>query len=248
MQILEEAKKMYASQSSGASKLNNIAANSDAFEPQMCISEEECDGQSNSKRKATNDARSDNESNSPNHSHLKGSNTKKHKSSQILGRTKGVNRAHTLNNGVDNTKREGPRWDPDRLTTETRFVLGSKANKALGFGATRGRLYTKHADLFRYIGDAEDKQWLHEHGLMPPAGGRAYLIIRQDIEDLLNSDEYKDAPGVEADCMGDGFTVPEYMIGKMKMIMHAMRSKGGLIEAQVANVGTDNNPGVSEVQ
>lgn len=48
--------------------------------------------------------------------------------------------------------------NPDRVTVNTRFVLGSKANKALGFGSARGRLYTKHTDLFRYIGDQEDSK------------------------------------------------------------------------------------------
>lgn len=87
------------------------------------------------------------------------------------------------------------------------FSQGSKANKALGFGSTRGRLYTKHANLFRYIGDQEDKQWLQQHNLMPPAGGRAYLIIKQDIEELIFSDEYKNASGVNAADMGIGFQV-----------------------------------------
>ncbi|RWS03171.1 Deoxynucleotidyltransferase terminal-interacting protein 1-like protein [Dinothrombium tinctorium] len=124
-------------------------------------------------------------------------------------------------------KREGPQWDSSRLTPETRFVLGSKANKALGFGATRGRLYTKHPTLFRYIGDQEDKQWLHERKLMPLAGGRAYLLIKEDIESLLQSDEYKNAPGVNASDMGEGFTVPESMIVKMRGIMDAMRNGEG---------------------
>lgn len=242
MQILEEAKKMYASQSSGTSKVNNTGNSSDIFEPSVCIATEDYETTTcNSKRKVAVDTKSDNDSNSPNQSQIRASVAKKQKTGQVLGRPKGLCRTHTPSNGIDNTKREGPRWDPDRLSTETRFVLGSKANKALGFGATRGRLYTKHADLFRYIGDAEDKEWLHKHGLMPPAGGRAYLIIKQDIEDLLISDEYKNAPGIEADCMGEGFTVPEYMIGKMKLLMHTMRSKGGTGETQVSTVEADNS-------
>jgi len=121
-------------------------------------------------------------------------------------------------------KRDGRKWDPTRLSTQTKFVLGSRANKALGFGTTRGRLYTKHADLFRYIGDQEDKQWLHDNHLMPPAGGRAYLLIKEDILDLIESDEYKNAPGVNANDMGEGFTVPESMIIKMATVMQNMRN------------------------
>lgn len=128
----------------------------------------------------------------------------------------------------DGVRRDGHRWNPARLSADTKFVLGSKANKALGFGMTRGRLYTKHADLFRYIGDQEDKTWLSEHGLMPPAGGRAYLLIKQDIEDLIATPEYKGMPGVKASDMGQGFNVPERMIDKMKGLMTAMRTDGHL--------------------
>uniref|UniRef100_A0A3Q4GPF4 Deoxynucleotidyltransferase terminal-interacting protein 1 n=1 Tax=Neolamprologus brichardi TaxID=32507 RepID=A0A3Q4GPF4_NEOBR len=40
-------------------------------------------------------------------------------------------------------------WDPSRLSDSSTFVLGSRANKALGMGGTRGRIYIKHADLFK---------------------------------------------------------------------------------------------------
>lgn len=50
-------------------------------------------------------------------------------------------------------------WNKDRITAETRFVLGSKANRALGFGSARGRLYTKHTELFKYVGDSEDSKF-----------------------------------------------------------------------------------------
>lgn len=46
-------------------------------------------------------------------------------------------------------RREGPKWEENRLTYDTLFILGSKANKALGFGQTRGRLYIKHPTLFK---------------------------------------------------------------------------------------------------
>lgn len=143
----------------------------------------------------------------------------------LEGRTSSMSKSRNSGDGVD---RSGYRWDPERLTTSTKFVLGSKANKSLGFGLTRGRLYTKHPELFRYIGDMEDRTWLSERGLMPPAGGRAYLIIKEDIEQLIESDEYVNAPGVNADDMGQGFVVPQFMIDKMKSIMSNMRSKSGL--------------------
>lgn len=68
-----------------------------------------------------------------------------------------VNKAQVkliVSGGGDGVQRIGHRWNPTRLSTSTKFVLGSKANKALGFAMTRGRLYTKHADLFRYELDA----------------------------------------------------------------------------------------------
>ncbi|RWS21821.1 deoxynucleotidyltransferase terminal-interacting protein 1-like protein [Leptotrombidium deliense] len=177
------------------------------------------------KRRNRRDSDSNSESGSFNSCHLKPLVVKKKrmKTSPGRGRPPAVKVYSKTNESM---RREGPQWDPNRLTSETRFVLGSKANKALGFGATRGRLYTKHATLFRYIGDQEDKQWLHERRLMPLAGGRAYLLIRDDIQNLLDSDEYKNAPGVNPNDMGQGFTVPETMLVKMRTVMEAMRSNG----------------------
>ena len=148
--------------------------------------------------------------------------SKKRKKTGLEGRSSSMSKSRSSGDGVD---RSGHRWDPERLTVDTKFVLGSKANKSLGFGQTRGRLYTKHPDLFRYIGDMEDRQWLSERGLMPPAGGRAYLLIKEDIEDLIQSHEYIGQPGVNAGDMGDGFLVPQFMLEKMKVIMSSMQSK-----------------------
>ena len=48
-------------------------------------------------------------------------------------------------------RREAPKWEPSRFTPDTLFILGSRANKALGFGQTRGRLYIKHPELFKLV-------------------------------------------------------------------------------------------------
>ncbi|XP_038606532.1 deoxynucleotidyltransferase terminal-interacting protein 1 isoform X1 [Tachyglossus aculeatus] len=53
-------------------------------------------------------------------------------------------------------RRDGPKWDPDRLKSNTTFVLGSCANKALGMGGTRGRIYIKHPHLFKGLPGPED--------------------------------------------------------------------------------------------
>jgi deoxynucleotidyltransferase terminal-interacting protein 1 len=69
-------------------------------------------------------------------------------------------------------RREGGKWEAGRLGTETLFILGSRANKALGFGQTRGRLYIKHPELFKYSGDQTDKEWLAKASLMATTGGK----------------------------------------------------------------------------
>ncbi|XP_014823749.1 deoxynucleotidyltransferase terminal-interacting protein 1 isoform X2 [Poecilia latipinna] len=120
-------------------------------------------------------------------------------------------------------KREGPKWDPSRLNDSSTFVLGSRANKALGMGGTRGRIYIKHADLFKYAADAKDKQWLAERHHMRATGGKmAYLLIEEDIQDLSRSDEYRDCPDVRMDELKP-FGVPPWMVEKMQRAMEAQR-------------------------
>jgi len=112
-------------------------------------------------------------------------------------------------------RREGPKWEPERLNTDTLFILGSRANKALGFGQTRGRLYIKHPELFKYSGDQTDKEWLAKANLMATTGGKAYLMVLRDILDLAESPEYSSHPKQQPGELV-GFTVPEWMIEKMK--------------------------------
>lgn len=122
-------------------------------------------------------------------------------------------------------KREGPKWDPSRLNEKSTFVLGSRANKALGMGGTRGRIYIKHADLFKYAADAQDKHWLAERQHMRATGGKmAYLLIEEDVQDLAQSDDYRDCPELKLDEMKP-FAVPLWMIEKMQKAMEAQRSE-----------------------
>ncbi|KAF3855561.1 hypothetical protein F7725_016284 [Dissostichus mawsoni] len=117
----------------------------------------------------------------------------------------------------DSIKKEGPKWEPSRLNEGSTFVLGSRANKALGMGGTRGRIYIKHADLFKYAADAKDKQWLAERHHMRATGGKmAYLLIEEDIQDLARSDDYR---------MDElkPFSVPVWMVEKMQRAMEAQR-------------------------
>ncbi|XP_057701997.1 deoxynucleotidyltransferase terminal-interacting protein 1 [Corythoichthys intestinalis] len=120
-------------------------------------------------------------------------------------------------------KREGPKWEPSRLNERSTFVLGSRANKALGMGGTRGRIYIKHADLFKYAADTKDKQWLAERHHMRATGGKmAYLLIEEDVQDLAHGDDYKDCPDVKLDEMKP-FSVPMWMVEKMQKAMEAQR-------------------------
>ncbi|XP_077996471.1 uncharacterized protein LOC144449770 [Glandiceps talaboti] len=125
----------------------------------------------------------------------------------------------------DPVRRDGPKWDPVRVNEETLFVMGARANKALGLGATRGRLYYKHPELFKYCGDQEDKQWLYENGLMPATGGKAFILIVDDILDLAETDEYKNNPEI---CLQEikPFKVNQKIQEKMRAYVRANRTDG----------------------
>ncbi|XP_069807866.1 deoxynucleotidyltransferase terminal-interacting protein 1 [Dendropsophus ebraccatus] len=125
----------------------------------------------------------------------------------------------------DLIRREGPKWDPARLTETTNFVLGSRANKALGMGGTRGRIYLKHPELFKYTVDPQDKQWLSEKQYMRATGGKmVYLLLEEDILDLSDSDEYRDCKELRLDELKP-FSAPPWMIEKMRKYMEHVRTE-----------------------
>ena len=120
-------------------------------------------------------------------------------------------------------RREGPKWESDRLEQNTLFILGSRANKALGFGQTRGRLYIKHPELFKYSGDQTDKEWLAKANLMATTGGKAYLMVLSDILQLAQSPEYSSHPKQQPEELV-GFRVPQWMIEKMKAYIETAKT------------------------
>ncbi|XP_063003563.1 deoxynucleotidyltransferase terminal-interacting protein 1 [Elgaria multicarinata webbii] len=123
-------------------------------------------------------------------------------------------------------QRDGPKWDPLRITEATAFVLGSRANKALGMGGTRGRLYIKHPHLFKYAADPQDKHWLAEQQHMRATGGKmAYLLLEEDIQDLAASDEYRGSLELKLDELKP-FVPPPWMTVKMRKYMESLRSEG----------------------
>ncbi|XP_077192239.1 deoxynucleotidyltransferase terminal-interacting protein 1 isoform X2 [Paroedura picta] len=99
-------------------------------------------------------------------------------------------------------QRDGPKWNPTRITESTAFVLGSRANKALGMGGTRGRLYIKHPHLFK-----------------------AYLLLEEDIQELVASDEYRGSLDLKLEELKP-FVPPPWMTTKMRKFMEQLRSEG----------------------
>ncbi|XP_061641528.1 deoxynucleotidyltransferase terminal-interacting protein 1 isoform X1 [Phyllopteryx taeniolatus] len=74
---------------------------------------------------------------------------RKNRVSGAMASERSCNFATHVKAKCDAVKRDGPKWEPSRLSESSTFVLGSRANKALGMGGTRGRIYIKHADLFK---------------------------------------------------------------------------------------------------
>lgn len=112
-----------------------------------------------------------------------------------------------------------PKWEESRLSDDCQFILGVKANKILGYASARGRLYIRHPQLFKYMGDQDDKQWLYENGHMPMTGGKAFLMLAEDIRSLaVNHPDYKDNLGIKGEDV-KGFVVPEFVLKKMKLAM-----------------------------
>lgn len=101
--------------------------------------------------------------------------------------------------------------------------MGARANKALGYGQTRGRLYARHPELLRYSSDTDDKEWLARHNLLPANGGKAYLMILEDINELAQTDEYRNNPNVMLSEI-HGFEVPMFLLNKVRTFMDQVRT------------------------
>lgn len=67
----------------------------------------------------------------------------------------------------------------------------------------------------RYSGDQEDKEWLASKNLMPPSGGKAYLMLLEDIKELTESEEYRHSPNLQLHELR-GFEVPLFLLLKIK--------------------------------
>uniref|UniRef100_A0A452VML1 Deoxynucleotidyltransferase terminal-interacting protein 1 n=1 Tax=Ursus maritimus TaxID=29073 RepID=A0A452VML1_URSMA len=126
---------------------------------------------------------------------------------------------------LSNDRAAAGMWDPARLNESTTFVLGSRANKALGMGGTRGRIYIKHPHLFKYAADPQDKHWLAEQHHMRATGGKmAYLLIEEDIRDLAASDDYRGCLDLKLEEL-KSFVLPSWMVEKMRKYMETLRTE-----------------------
>ncbi|XP_060527854.1 deoxynucleotidyltransferase terminal-interacting protein 1 [Cylas formicarius] len=143
-------------------------------------------------------------------------------------------------------KRDGPKWNPERIKTSTMFIMGARANKVLGYGQTRGRLYVRHPNLVRYSGDQEDKEWLASQNLMPPSGGKAYLMLLEDIKELTDSEEYKHSPNLQLQEL-QGFEVPLFLLNKIKTFIEYVRSERKLLAVLDMEDGTNTSTPPSNV-
>ncbi|KAA3677107.1 uncharacterized protein DEA37_0002371 [Paragonimus westermani] len=126
------------------------------------------------------------------------------------------------------------------------FTLGSSANTWLGMGAARGRIYTKHPELFRYACDAEDKAWLVHSGILTSHGVKAYLMhsgqVRQ-IARLYGRECDENAEGVTDRLLT--FKVPPWLLYKMKATALGHPQYSGLLRSDnmVTTNGSDTeNP------
>nr|CAA05409.2 p65 protein [Rattus norvegicus] len=173
-----------------------------------------------------------------------------HRGSPIPKKRKGWPPGHVLSNdraaagtvwkpkSCEPIRREGPKWDA-RLNESTTFVLGSRANKALGKGGTRGRIYIKHPHLFKYAADPQDKHWLAEQLHMRATGGKmAYLLIEEDIEQhhgqrfavfLLKISHIRHMVEGVAHCLYDmkviQFVLPSWKVEKLRKYVETLRTE-----------------------
>ncbi|KAM7435575.1 Deoxynucleotidyltransferase terminal-interacting protein 1 [Porites harrisoni] len=100
--------------------------------------------------------------------------------------------------------------------------MGVKANKALGMAATRGKIYYRHPELFKYSGDSDDKLWLYEQNELPITGGKAFLMIADDIRKLANHEDYRNVVGLNLEEI-KGFKVPPKMLEKIRNHMRKLK-------------------------
>ncbi|KAG5895861.1 hypothetical protein JTB14_012246 [Gonioctena quinquepunctata] len=124
-------------------------------------------------------------------------------------------------------KRDGPKWNPDRVRGNTLFIMGARANKVLGYGQTRGRLYVRHPNLDIQATKKTKNGWPLRTSCHP-SGGKAYLMLLEDIKELTESEEYKHSPNLQHHEL-KGFEVPSFLLQKIRNFIEYVRNERKLL-------------------
>ncbi|XP_036335953.1 uncharacterized protein LOC118746231 [Rhagoletis pomonella] len=124
-------------------------------------------------------------------------------------------------------------WNTAHISTTTKFVLDVQANQAFGFGTDgKERLASKHPELIRYLPDNEDRDWLSSQNVIAAQNrnSRFLFLIHEEVCRLKQTHEtYRNKPNIDLNVMNT-FTVPEFMIQKMKLFFVDLNIKSrGLI-------------------
>ncbi|XP_054733006.1 uncharacterized protein LOC129240950 [Anastrepha obliqua] len=124
-------------------------------------------------------------------------------------------------------------WNTAQISTATKFVLDVQANQAFGFGTDGNeRLASKHPELIRYLPDNEDRDWLSSQNVIAAQNrnSRFLFLIHDEVCRLKQTHEtYRVKPNIDLNIMNT-FTVPEFMIQKMKLFFVDLNIKSrGLI-------------------
>ncbi|VDM02595.1 unnamed protein product [Schistocephalus solidus] len=82
----------------------------------------------------------------------------------------------------------------------------------LGLGAARGRIYTKHPWLFRYLCDVADRVWLAQAGHLPNCGIKAFLMLTRQVQ-MLGKHQKPDICERQGALVG--FSLPPWLLRKV---------------------------------
>uniref|UniRef100_A0A1I8N4U2 Uncharacterized protein n=1 Tax=Musca domestica TaxID=7370 RepID=A0A1I8N4U2_MUSDO len=141
-------------------------------------------------------------------------------------------------------------WNTAHISTSTKFVLDVQANQAFGFG-TEGkerRLASKHPELIRYLPDNEDRDWLVTQQIIPQPNrnSRFLFLIYDEVCRLYQTHEaYKNKTSIDLSVMMT-FTVPEFMIQKMKIFFVDLNIKSRGLITNSYSIGSGVNSSVAQ--
>lgn len=114
------------------------------------------------------------------------------------------------------TASETLKWNPERIVSETRFILGSKVNKILTSGH-RNHIFSKYTRSFRYMADDKDKSWLFDRNISTKMSGKVFLMI---LDDCLEIAQFENAlPQAQVDLKRHSFLIPDKITLKVKQYM-----------------------------